>query len=69
MVVLNLTKKEAEYLFWVMMSEERDGEGEATSILNKLPLPPKKNLLNIEEIGLKEIKKKQKVKQNEKNHL
>jgi len=35
MVILNLTEKEAEFLFWLMVAEERAGRREATSILLK----------------------------------
>ncbi|MHA1881560.1 MAG: hypothetical protein ACTSUO_00750 [Candidatus Thorarchaeota archaeon] len=42
-VTLNLTKKEAEYLFWLMTSEERDGVEIAGKILSKLPLPKRRS--------------------------
>ena len=41
MPTLNLTKDEAEYLFWLMVSEERDGNEMASRILDKLPVPKK----------------------------
>jgi len=53
MVVLNLTEREAEFLFWLMVAEERAGRREATSILSKLPLPKRK--WDVRKLGLIEI--------------
>jgi len=54
MVVLNLTEREAEFLFWLMVAEDRAGRREATNILHKLPVP-RKNIGDVKELGLIEI--------------
>ena len=54
MVVLNLTERESEFLFWLMVAEERNGRREATSILSKLPLPKRK--WDVRKLGLEEVK-------------
>lgn len=37
MVMINLTKKQAKYLFYVMVGRESEGEETATGIKNKIP--------------------------------
>ena len=56
MVVLNLTKEEAEWLWYRLVADVSEGEPHAERILYKLPLPPRRNLdKELGKLGLERV--------------